>query len=685
MSHLLQACVPDANDSAETLKAYLTGTDISDARLIEAAMYSPEWIDIVGEYLGWDGFTAGCYYFMAHMNESFDDKRKAMIARFTPLEVDELNDGAFDRTWFTEVYERLGDKRFQLIYKAAKYISDGAKHTRARKYADAALGKYDEPELMAEIEAKRNKDLLMAVGILPIENEEQIKDRYMFLQKFKKESRQFGAQRRASEAAAVSTAMRNMAINAGYQDVTRLTLRMESLVVQGMREYFQPHEVEEVTVWLEMEDGGKCTVICEKNGKQLKSVPAKIKKDEYVLALMDAKKQMAEQSRRTKAMLEDAMESQEEYTWAEIRGMLENPVIYDMVAALVFKVAEPDGVKAELDNAADSIMSGANELDDSKNVVLGFATEDGFNTFVATSIGDADIADTVSKSTENNSSKKTGLNLMNLSDDTKLTVAHPFHMYMAGKWHDIQKYVFDNKIVQPFKQVFRELYVKTEEEMNMEHSLRYAGNQIQPKKTLGCLRSRHWVADIEDGLQKVYYKENIVAQIYALADWFSPADIESPTLEWVVFSDRKTGKNMRIKDIPDIIFSEVMRDVDMAVSVAHAGGVDPETSHSTVEMRKAIAEFTMPLFRLTNVTFTKNHAVIEGKRANYTVHLGSGVVHQEAGPMINVLPVHSQRRGRIFLPFVDDDPKTSEVLTKILFFAEDNKIKDPYILGQIEQ
>ena len=680
MSHLLQACVPDVNDSAETLKTYLEGTDISDARLIEAAMYSPEWIDIVGDYLGWDGFTAGCYYFMAHMNESFDDKRKAMIARFTPLEVDELNDGAFDRTWFTEVYDKLGEKRFQLIYKAAKYISDGAKHTRARKYADAALGKYDEAELIAEIEAKRNKDLLMAVGILPIENETQIKDRYMFLQKFKKESRQFGAQRRASEAAAVSTAMQNMAINAGYQDVTRLTLRMENLMVQDMAEYFTPHEVGEVTIWLEMEDGGKCAVICEKNGKQLKSVPAKIKKDEYVVALMDAKKQMAEQSRRTKAMFEDAMESQEEYTWAEIKGMLENPVIHDMVAALVFKVVGND-------------------------IVLGFATEDGFNTFVATSIGgeidqqsdgqksavgeniqlagDADIEDTISNSTENNSAEKTGLNLMNLSDDTRLTVAHPFHMYTAGKWHDIQKYVFDNKIVQPFKQVFRELYVKTDEEMNMEHSLRYAGNQIQPKKTLGCLRSRHWVADIEDGLQKVYYKENIVAQIYALADWFSPADIESPTLEWVVFSDRKTGKDLKIKDIPDIIFSEVMRDVDMAVSVAHAGGVDPETSHSTVEMRKAIAEFTMPLFRLTNVTFTKNHAVIEGKRANYTVHLGSGVVHQEAGPMINVLPVHSQRRGRIFLPFVDDDPKTSEVLTKILFFAEDNKIKDSYILEQI--
>ena len=271
-----------------------------------------------------------------------------------------------------------------------------------------------------------------------------------------------------------------------------------------------------------------------------------------------------------------------------------------------------------------------------------------------------------------------------MPDDTKLVVAHPVHMYKAGMWHDVQKYVFDRKIVQPFKQVFRELYVKTEEELGLEHSLRYAGNQIQPRKTLGCLRSRHWVADVDEGLQKVYYKENIVARIYALADWFSPSDIEAPTLEWVVFTDRRNGKDLKIKDIPDIIFSEVMRDVDMAVSVAHAGGVDPETSHSTIEMRKAIAEFTMPLFKLANVSFTRNHAIINGKRANYTVHLGSGVVHQEAGPMINVLPVHSQRRGRIFLPFVDDDPKTSEVLTKILFFAEDNKIKDPFILEQIE-
>ena len=168
-----------------------------------------------------------------------------------------------------------------------------------------------------------------------------------------------------------------------------------------------------------------------------------------------------------------------------------------------------------------------------------------------------------------------------------------------------------------------------------------------------------------------------------MCDWFSPADIEAPTIEYVAFYDRRTFKNLPINDIPDIIFSEVMRDIDLVVSVAHVGGVDPEASHSTIEMRRAIIEFTLPLFKLHNVDFNGNFALIKGNLADYSVHLGSGIIHQQGGTQISVLPVHSQHRGRLFLPFVDDDPKTAEVLTKILFFAEDNKIKDPFILNQI--
>ena len=275
-------------------------------------------------------------------------------------------------------------------------------------------------------------------------------------------------------------------------------------------------------------------------------------------------------------------------------------------------------------------------------------------------------------------------NITPVKPEDKLLVAHPYDLYVSGRWHDYQKYLFENQIKQPFKQIFRELYLKLGEELEKGESRLFSGNQIQPQKTVGALKSRRWVADYEDGLQKIYYKENIVACIYAMADWFTPSDVEAPTLEWVVFSDRKTGKQVKIKDIPDVVYSEVMRDVDLAVSVAHAGGVDPETSHSTIEMRRAIAECSLQLFRIKNVRLEGSHALIDGKLGQYSVHLGSGVVHQFGNTMLSVVPVHSQHRGRIFLPFIDDDPKTAEIMSKILLFAEDTKIKDPAILSQIQ-
>lgn len=631
LSHMLQVCIPNDSDTVDMLATLLAEMNIAESKLIEAAFYSPEWIPMVGSYLGWNGFESGCYYFMAHMNEEFDDKRKAMIARYTPIEISDLNDGAFDVDWFAEVYEQLQEEHFMLLYESAKYISDGAKHIRARKYADAALGKYKVSDVWEDIGKKRNKDMVMAYGLIPIISEDDIRKRYLNLQNFKKESKQFGAQRRASESRAVEISLQNLSINAGYQDVTRLILRMEALEFEDKRAFFEKKLIEDINVWINVSFDGKCELNCEKAGKKLKSIPAKYKKNEYIIALNEAKKEMTEQYRRTKAMFEDVMEKGETFSFSELKSLLDNPVTEIIVSNLVMGC----------------------------NKGMGFVTSEGL------------------LSVEN------GEQTIFLDNEEALFVVHPFHMFKADCWHAYQQYVFNSQIRQPFKQVFRELYVKTEEELNQHHSLRYAGNQIQPARTVGCLKSRHWVADVESGLQKIYYKENIVAQMYALADWFSPADIESPTLEWVVFSDRKTGEELKISNIPDIIFSEVMRDIDMAVSVAHAGGVDSETSHSTVEMRKAIAEFTMPLFKLTNVVFNKNHAIINGKRGNYTVHLGSGVIHQEGGPMINVLPVHSQRRGRIFLPFVDEDPKTAEVITKILFFAEDDKIKDPFILEQI--
>ena len=626
LSHLLSVCIPDPKDGTvkeqtAKLKELLKGIDVSESRLIEAGLYSPEWLPIIGEYLGWEGFTSGCYYFMAHMNENFDDKRKAIIAKYTPLSSEDLNNGAFDVDWFNEVYEQLGKKRFDAIYKAAKYISDGAKHSRARKYADAARGEMDVEKTTADIEAKRNKDLLMAYALIPA-GQIDAKTKYQFIQKYLKGSKQFGAQRRASERAASEMAVKNLAKVEGYNDETRFILKMERDISSGLVGFLEPHEVGEYMVWLEADDSGKVSVNVKKGDKKLKSVPAALKKDEYIVDLNEAKKTFTEQYRRTKIMMEESMESENEYFVSEILDMAKDPVIGKLVGRLLFK----------------------------KDDFFGFPED---------------------------------IEAQGFKDTDTLLVVHPSHLFKAGRWHEFQKICYDRQIKQPFKQIFRELYVMTDEEKNLTESMRYAGNQINPQQTVGVLRGRRWIADAEDGLQKVYYKENIIATIYALADWFSPSDIEAPTLEWVAFYDRKTFERKPICEIPDIIYSEVMRDVDLAVSVAHAGQIDPEMSHSTIEMRRAIAEFVVPMFKLSNVTFTDSHALIKGTRGNYTIHLGSGVIHQEGGPMINVLPVHSQSRGRIFLPFVDDDPKTSEIMSKIIFFAEDKKIKDPFILDQI--
>lgn len=151
----------------------------------------------------------------------------------------------------------------------------------------------------------------------------------------------------------------------------------------------------------------------------------------------------------------------------------------------------------------------------------------------------------------------------------------------------------------------------------------------------------------------------------------------------MVFYDRRDFSQKKISEIPKRIYSEVMRDVDLAVSTAYVGGVDPESSHSTVEMRRVIVEGNLQLFKVKNVRLQGNHAFIDGKLGQYTVHLGSGVIHQVGNAMLHVLPVHSQHRGKIFLPFVDEDPKTAEILSKILMFAEDTKIKDPAVISQI--
>jgi hypothetical protein len=264
----------------------------------------------------------------------------------------------------------------------------------------------------------------------------------------------------------------------------------------------------------------------------------------------------------------------------------------------------------------------------------------------------------------------------------QLRLAHPHDLLTAGDWPAWQKECFAAERVQPFKQVFRELYVVTEQEKSDSTvSHRYTAHQVNPGQAMALLGSRGW--STRDEVSKTFYDLGLVAEVTFRSGAFTPLEMEGLTLEDVRFTRRGEFKPLRLVEVPPRAFSEVMRDLDLVVSVAHLGGVDPEASASTVEMRAALLHETCSLLKIGNVRVKAPHVLIEGQLGRYSVHLGSAVVHRQPGGALCIVPVHAQQRGRLFLPFADDDPRTAEVLSKVILLARDHEIQDPNILDQL--
>lgn len=269
------------------------------------------------------------------------------------------------------------------------------------------------------------------------------------------------------------------------------------------------------------------------------------------------------------------------------------------------------------------------------------------------------------------------------ADETPLRLAHPHDLLPASKWHGWQSACFDRHVVQPFKQVFRELYVMVDKEKGTNgESRRYEGHALQPHQTLAILGKRGWVHHPDEGLHRVHHAADCVAWLEFAEYFHHLGEIQQATVSAVRFTN-KAGKPLPVETVEPRIFSETMRDVDLVVSVAHITGTDPEASRSSIEMREALVRETCRLLKLDEVSLEPPMIRIQGTRGTYRVHLSSGVVHQHPGRMIYLHPITD--RDRLFLPFADDDPKSIEVLSKVLLLAEDKLIKDPGFLEQLSR
>lgn len=631
LSHLLRVCLPAEGDTPESFTDWTKKIGVGKQRLVEQAVYAPQWARYVEQATGIAGLEDAAYWLHAHtkdsqwrVEEQIRELWFAEVSERTPLPRQELLDGAVDIDWYRSIRGRLSDTDWGLIFDAAKFASGGGGHKRAQLFAGAISGETKAAELAGLVKEKRSQDAVRAIGLVPLPTREttrrkEMLQRYELLQTFLRGSKKFGAQRQTSEKLAYSIGLTNLARTAGYPDPQRLSWAMEAEAIADLKK--GPVEATDggVKGTLSINPVGEPELSFEKNGKPLKDLPASLRKSEALSSLRTRKAQLAQQTSRMRQSLEDAMIRGDQFTIPELHELAEHPLLRPMVRSLVF-VYEREAIWYE------------------------------------------DLRD----------------------QSGPLRIAHPIDLLDSGVWQSLQRECLQAERVQPFKQVFRELYILTATERNQKtHSGRYEGQQVNPKQAVAVIGKRGWVNVPEEGIRKTFHHDNISVWVTFLEGWLTPAEVDGLTVQHVLFTSKSDGKVIPLEQIHPRVFSEAMRDLDLMVSVAHRGGVDPEATASTIEMRTALLTETLRLLKIGNVRLKEQYAFVDGKIGNYNVHLGSGTVHRQPGGSLCIIPVHSQHRGRIFLPFADNDPKTAEIMSKILLLAQDDKIKDPTILEQL--
>jgi hypothetical protein len=163
---------------------------------------------------------------------------------------------------------------------------------------------------------------------------------------------------------------------------------------------------------------------------------------------------------------------------------------------------------------------------------------------------------------------------------------------------------------------------------------------------------------------------------------------------------------MRLEEAPPLAFSELMRDVDLLVSVASVGN-DPnwhdggpggrfrnywndyafgELSVTGVTRREALAGIVPKLRIASRCELTDRFLVVRGDLRTYKIHLGSGnILMSPNDQYLRIVPRREQSDGPgnlCFLPF-EGDERLSIILSKALLLAADRDIEDASIRSQI--
>ena len=324
-----------------------------------------------------------------------------------------------------------------------------------------------------------------------------------------------------------------------------------------------------------------------------------------------------------------------------------------------------------------------------------------------------------------------------LEDTCKVELWHPIRhdVEYIKKW---RKKLLDLQIKQPFKQAHREVYVLTDAERQTRvYSNRYAGHIVKQHQFNSLCGARGWhnvlklLVDADfppasitlplwglraefwtDGAGEEYGDDtNETGTFYYLAtDQVRFFPLNAPQTHGHAYSrgQRSTVEPVPLEDIPALVFSEVMRDVDLFVGVASVGN-DPEWADSgpeghrtywqsysfgnlgqQAETRKQVLMDLVPRLAIAGqCSFDGRFLRVQGKIRAYKIHLGSGNILME--PNDSYLCIVRNRTkemkdgtNKLFLPF-EGDETLSVIISKALLLANDTKIKDSTIVSQIKR
>jgi hypothetical protein len=281
----------------------------------------------------------------------------------------------------------------------------------------------------------------------------------------------------------------------------------------------------------------------------------------------------------------------------------------------------------------------------------------------------------------------------------------------------------DRGIRQPFKQAHREVYLLTDAERETEtYSNRFAAHIVRQHQFSALCRERGWQFNLMgewDSHTNPYLElpqYNLRAEFDV--DFSEGAETSGHAVYRTISTDRvlffaiepkprrfelRPRTPRRLADISAVVFSEVMRDVDLLVGVTSIGadptwwGAEREDPHAeywqrfadgelstSAESRKTVLETLLPKLTIRErCRLEGRYLVVRGQSNEYRIHLGSGNVIMEPGSRyLCIVRGSGDTAATVPLPF-EGDSTLAVILSKAFLLANDKAIKDQTIRRQI--